>query len=606
MSEPQVYEDSACDNLERPVKRPRLTDVEVSDEDLFAKREKNDQKLKSRFENIFEKYGKSFEGIGDEIDLETGQVIIDNGHLSNMSNERDAGDFSEWDDEGNDSFGDSDGEDWSDERGMLTSSLLSQFQKRIKASNALSNGSSSLRGGDQPQHADDKDSLMGDPEPDFDVGSSSVDLVKQSSEEDLQQGATSGKGENKLPSQVYSLPRDYSWALSPRKQVSIDKQPMEASWISPQLPGDRGGDPSPTSPSSGVGEDLRRSEELFGVGDGEDHNEREYHPLHIPQMDGKIEAEAEASERSMDTPAPSLSGSSVENSSSQAQLNENGIRPRSAWSKDDDAKLLQLKLSAGLKYDEMLSHFPGRTETSLMRRWHRLRLKEDTNPNTPKAPMSDSKLIAHGGKNHPTGRTKPVKKAKYLKNRRSIPQSQDARSGEVSTLESTPYASSETSGRHITDLMSPDRPILGKDENMHIETERMRTNLEVTSHGHPTSWPKASPERGLQFAEQSSNPSLPWPRMNSYIQEGSLIVVPSPPAPEASTFEFPIARKPRSPFTIANNQDPSSHSSIAAVQNATPVDSSPRPSSTRRNMPPHVDSSDDELCAASLPPKSRK
>lgn len=37
-------------------------------------------KLKSRFENIFEKYGQDFDGVGDEINLHTGEVTIDNGH----------------------------------------------------------------------------------------------------------------------------------------------------------------------------------------------------------------------------------------------------------------------------------------------------------------------------------------------------------------------------------------------------------------------------------------------------------------------------------------------------------------------------------------------
>ena len=41
----------------------------------------NDNNLKSRFEEIFQKYEKDFTGIGDEIDLLTGQIIVDNGHL---------------------------------------------------------------------------------------------------------------------------------------------------------------------------------------------------------------------------------------------------------------------------------------------------------------------------------------------------------------------------------------------------------------------------------------------------------------------------------------------------------------------------------------------
>jgi hypothetical protein len=62
------------------------------DAELHYTRERLDQKLKLRFEEIFEKYGKDFTGIGDEIDLRTGEVVVDNGHLVEMVNERDAGD----------------------------------------------------------------------------------------------------------------------------------------------------------------------------------------------------------------------------------------------------------------------------------------------------------------------------------------------------------------------------------------------------------------------------------------------------------------------------------------------------------------------------------
>ena len=57
------------------------------DHDRRAKKEK----LQQRFEHIFEKYGRDFEGIGDEIDLETGLIVVDNGHLKNMQHEGDPG-----------------------------------------------------------------------------------------------------------------------------------------------------------------------------------------------------------------------------------------------------------------------------------------------------------------------------------------------------------------------------------------------------------------------------------------------------------------------------------------------------------------------------------
>ncbi|PQE33320.1 myb-like dna-binding domain protein [Rutstroemia sp. NJR-2017a WRK4] len=62
------------------------------DEELQQKRAQLDFKLKSTFEAIFEKYGKDFDGVGDEIDLRTGEILVNNGHLAEMQDERDAGD----------------------------------------------------------------------------------------------------------------------------------------------------------------------------------------------------------------------------------------------------------------------------------------------------------------------------------------------------------------------------------------------------------------------------------------------------------------------------------------------------------------------------------
>ncbi|GAB1733361.1 hypothetical protein NU195Hw_Modified_489t1 [Hortaea werneckii] len=61
------------------------------DSELERKRRSNDAILKSRFEDIFEKYERDFSGVGDEIDLETGEIVVDNGHLEGMEHEGDPG-----------------------------------------------------------------------------------------------------------------------------------------------------------------------------------------------------------------------------------------------------------------------------------------------------------------------------------------------------------------------------------------------------------------------------------------------------------------------------------------------------------------------------------
>ncbi|KAJ4394076.1 hypothetical protein N0V93_003293 [Gnomoniopsis smithogilvyi] len=56
---------------------------------LAKGRAKAATQLKSRFEDIFAKYERDFTGIGDEIDLATGEVVVDNGHLSSMRSMKD-------------------------------------------------------------------------------------------------------------------------------------------------------------------------------------------------------------------------------------------------------------------------------------------------------------------------------------------------------------------------------------------------------------------------------------------------------------------------------------------------------------------------------------
>ncbi|KUI58142.1 hypothetical protein VP1G_05433 [Cytospora mali] len=66
---------------------------------LEQARDRAAYKLKSRFENIFAKYERDFTGVGDEIDLRTGQVVVDNGHLESMRSVKDTGDGEEDDED---------------------------------------------------------------------------------------------------------------------------------------------------------------------------------------------------------------------------------------------------------------------------------------------------------------------------------------------------------------------------------------------------------------------------------------------------------------------------------------------------------------------------
>jgi hypothetical protein len=94
--QPDEVEDDFEDELQEEYEDDDEEEERVSDPDadLQQRRARLDYKLKSTFEAIFEKYGQDFEGVGDEIDLETGEIVVNNGHLIEMHDERDAGDTS--------------------------------------------------------------------------------------------------------------------------------------------------------------------------------------------------------------------------------------------------------------------------------------------------------------------------------------------------------------------------------------------------------------------------------------------------------------------------------------------------------------------------------
>ena len=79
--------------MEPPLKRPRLSIFANMgpDPELDEARHSNDMVLKSRFEAIFEKYAHDFTDIGDVVDLNTGQIEQDNGHLRGIEDEKDTG-----------------------------------------------------------------------------------------------------------------------------------------------------------------------------------------------------------------------------------------------------------------------------------------------------------------------------------------------------------------------------------------------------------------------------------------------------------------------------------------------------------------------------------
>ncbi|CRK11036.1 hypothetical protein BN1723_009243 [Verticillium longisporum] len=75
----QQHEDDELDFESENVDHQRDPGLQLAESRAFAA-----YKLKSTFEHIFEKYERDFTGIGDEIDLRTGEIVVDNGHIQRL------------------------------------------------------------------------------------------------------------------------------------------------------------------------------------------------------------------------------------------------------------------------------------------------------------------------------------------------------------------------------------------------------------------------------------------------------------------------------------------------------------------------------------------
>ncbi|KAK3945383.1 hypothetical protein QBC46DRAFT_349761 [Diplogelasinospora grovesii] len=190
--------------MERPSKRARTGPSPLEDEDaesdelnlqpeeLNLRRDPGYQfersrafaafKLKSAFERIFEKYEKDFTGVGDEIDLATGEIVVDNGHIQSLK-------------EANDDDASQDGSvDEEEEQGAQDKSTGNSIRPPMSAPNApvFSGGPSNATpymGGPPPQLSGMMPTSYMQPAP---------------------------------PSMLYGAPSDQAWAVPEIPQVPVE------------------------------------------------------------------------------------------------------------------------------------------------------------------------------------------------------------------------------------------------------------------------------------------------------------------------------------------------------------------------------------------------
>ena len=351
--------------MERPYKRQCLSGP--PEMELHHRRERNDRRLKSTFESIFEKYSKNFVGIGDEINLETGEIVVNNGHILSMTNERDVGDYeTDWEEYGS-------GE-WSDDEGILASSLLSETRQRI---GTLKSGGLQRRMDytDEDTESDDgtdsllgdNDSLMGDakPEPSLPVMQMSTIAPDKLYDEETEDELASSELEWPTPRKAWPTPKKATplshtpWHSSPLNPVYSGKSPIDPAWKAPPLPedGELQKFDSPADPP------CRHDAEDIDL----DHSVQK-HPIRVSGLHTPYRRPASITSpldhmKSLDRRKWGRAAGTTARSRSVESMK--WVR----WTNAEENLLRRLRTTTRLMYSEIKPFFPGRRTNAIMLHW---------------------------------------------------------------------------------------------------------------------------------------------------------------------------------------------------------------------------------------------
>ena len=388
--------------MERPYKRRRFSDP--PELELHHRRERNDLRLKSTFESIFEKYGKDFGGIGDEIDLETGEIVVNNGHILGMANERDAGDH-ETDSEEYES------EDWSDDEGMLASSLLLETRRRIGLLGREDLQRRMNFTGEGLPSEDDADSLMGDSDslmggaesqpilPAMRMSTFAPDnLYDDETEDELASGEMEWPTPRKAwptpnmatPRKAWPTPKTATplshtpWHSSPLKPVyNSDNSRIDPAWKAPPLPrGDelRGFESSTGSPKGHKAKDLQLDR---SIRKRLPRVSRPHTPRRRPSMSNPLDHM-----RTLDCQEKSYDKRSAAGLRSVPNM---GLL---RWTKSEENLLRRLRTSTRLMYSEIQPFLPGRKTEAIRIHWSKMTRRVTTPRPSYNSPSSGSTVFS--------------------------------------------------------------------------------------------------------------------------------------------------------------------------------------------------------------------
>ena len=308
--------------MEPPLKRQRLSTTFEPEDDLQERRVRNDLQLKSRFETIFEKYSKDFEGIGDEIDMRTGEIVVNNGHILGMTSERDIGDFGDADT----SIGGLESGYYSEDEGSHSLDDYNGSQNLILRPLNLEDTDVISQAGLDWNSDNDGDSLMGE-----------IEVERQEDERIIESwGMTaSDLEEDELansefawmnPRQIRAVAHD-RWQNRKQQLESLDEPNVDPAWRAPPLP------------ISTLSLNKTEKASLTGVGDDREDSDSEARGISI-WAPGKIEGQRHIFDY-------------------QSIPNDQRERHREPLSDSDNAGLSSMTRLGTCKDEDNLRHFKG-------------------------------------------------------------------------------------------------------------------------------------------------------------------------------------------------------------------------------------------------------
>lgn len=335
--------------MEPPRKRRRPSDPDV---DLNKRRARNDFRLKSIFETIFEKYGRDFDGIGDEIDMRTGEIVVNNGHILGMRNERDAGDV--------ESSGDEFESDCSAENGDREPVAVYEVDQRvIPEPIGVENAACAP---ESPYSVEDADSLMGDvvgfENPTIDEGepTEGVSFGQDAEEDELASSEFDWLTPRKVRSTAYDR-----WHL--HELESVDKEAMEPAWRVPPLPKWK---PLPRRPP-------KHAEIACDQVQGNSHSESPGASIWaLEESKPRLRRQARARSSPALTHGRTDSATIHDGSASAQQAS------RTPWTQEEDNLLRHLKTNTQLTAKDMEPYFPLRHKDKIGSHWNNLLNRDES------------------------------------------------------------------------------------------------------------------------------------------------------------------------------------------------------------------------------------